>query len=234
LTEQILAIPVTLRTLTVANEQSYSNIRQDWRRLVMNSTADRFAEIGAYFDSLVERYGHNYRGLDYGHPQSQIKRFEVLASVCPLDGKRLLDIGCGFADFADFLRSRYDNVRYTGFDISEQMVRNARLLHPDLDIRRENILTATVDAYDVVTANGIFYLLGDNARPTMQKLIDRMFSIATEAVAFSSLSDVAREQVAGEFYASPSDVLAYCQSLTPRVVLRHDYHDCDFTVFMYK
>jgi SAM-dependent methyltransferase len=200
----------------------------------MTSPPDQFARIAAYFDDLVAKYGRNHRACDYGSPQSQRTRFDVLSTICPLDNKSVLDVGCGFADLATYLHERYRGVSYRGIDVSPEMIRMAHALHPNVAVKSANILTTDVGNYDVVIANGIFYLLGPDAWSVMQKLIARMFEIATEAVAFSSLSSLASNQVPGEFHADPSKVLAYCQTLTPRVALRHDYYDHDFMVFMYK
>ena len=38
----------------------------------------------------------------------------------------------------------------------------------------------------------------------------------------------------GEFYADPVQTLSWCHTLSPFVVLRHDYHSRDFTVYVYK
>jgi hypothetical protein len=76
--------------------------------------------------------------------------------------------------------------------------------------------------------------LGDQAWPMMQQLIERMYDLATKAVAFNSLSAWATDQEASEFYADPLRVVEFCRRLTPRVVLRHDYHSRDFTVYLYK
>jgi cyclopropane fatty-acyl-phospholipid synthase-like methyltransferase len=198
------------------------------------SALDRFSEIGAYYDRLVARYGHDHRACDYGRLESQLAKFEALSTVCALNGKSVLDVGCGFADFSDFLRTKFHGFRYSGLEISPQMVRAARRLHPDLDIRQVNILSQDPGPFDVVMANGIFYLLGKDAWPLMQQLITRMFTIANEAVAFTSLSNLASDKKADEFHADPLAVLGFCQTLTRRLVLRHDYHDRDFTVFLYK
>jgi hypothetical protein len=68
----------------------------------------------------------------------------------------------------------------------------------------------------------------------MQSMIERMFALATRAVAFNSLSTWSSDQQAGEFYADPLQTVQFCRELTPWVVLRHDYHPRDFTVYLYK
>jgi SAM-dependent methyltransferase len=196
-----------------------------------------FDRIAAYYNSLVGEFGHSPRACDYGNPRSQLAKFEVLAQVAPLTGKRILDVGCGFADFADFLIARYGELEYTGVDISPAMIQAARALHPgapNVTLRLANILEDDPGQFDVVTANGIFYLLGDCAPDLMKRLVSRMFEIATTAVAFNSLTSWAADQEQGEFYADPCATVDFCRTLTSRLTLRHDYHTRDFTLYLYK
>ena len=158
-----------------------------------------------------------------------------MTDILPLKGKTMLDIGCGFADFADYLAAEGHDVQYTGYDLCPQMIENAKKRRPDLTLEVRNILfDPPQKKFDVVTANGIFYLLGDNAPELSRRLISAMFDLANEAVAFNSLSSWTTDQEAGEYYADPAETLNFCRTLTPWLSLRHDYHHRDFTVFMYK
>jgi SAM-dependent methyltransferase len=204
---------------------------------VPEELTDPFGRIANFYDGLVRQYGHDPRACDYGRPESQAIKFRVLSEVMPLANTNLLDVGCGFADFATYLQPRFSGIKYSGIDLSSAMVTEACRNHPDLDLRVANVLDASFDrTFDVVTANGIFYLLGELAWSMMRKIIERLYALATSAVAFNSLSAWAKaeDQEAGEYYADPLKVLDFCRQLTPRVVMRHDYHPRDFTVYMYK
>jgi SAM-dependent methyltransferase len=194
-----------------------------------------FHRVSQYYDVLVERFGHDARACDYGRAESQRIKFQVLSEMLDYSGKSVLDVGCGFADFAGYLQERYFGVRYSGIDLSPRMIAQAKSLRPDLDLRVGNLLEADVSGrFDVVVANGIFYLLGDEAPRLMANLVGRMFQIAETAVGFNSLSTWAADQEQGEFYADPMKVLELGRSLARRLVLRHDYHTRDFTVYLYK
>jgi len=193
-----------------------------------------FGKISGYYNDLVNKHGHSHSACDYGHPNSQRIKFEVLSEVTSLSRKRLLDVGCGLADYRNFLSSRFDSVDYTGVDISPRMVEEAQRSHPNEKIILMNILESDPGTFDVVTANGIFYLLGEDARKIMESIIARMFSLASEAVAFNSLSCWAPDPEEKEFYADPRETIEFCRTLSPWVVLRHDYHPRDFTVYLYK
>jgi SAM-dependent methyltransferase len=193
------------------------------------------ATIEDYYKSLIEGFGTSPRACDYGHPNSQQIKFEVLAGVKVLNRKTVLDVGCGFASFASYLSARYAHVEYTGIDITKDFVDYAKNLNPILDLKVLDIMEEDPGStYDLVTANGIFYLLGESAEEKMQALIKRMFELCREAVAFNSLSSWCLDQESNEFYADPVRTVEFCRTLTPWVTLRHDYHPRDFTVFLYK
>jgi SAM-dependent methyltransferase len=158
----------------------------------------------------------------------------VLAEVASLDRKRILDVGCGLADFAGFLKTRYREVQYVGVDISPKMIEEAKKLHPELDLRVQNVLVDDPGRFDFVLASGIFARLGRDAIPVSKKLISRMFECAEYAIAFNSLSAWAPNKEADEFYHDPLETLLFARSLSPWVVLRHDYHPRDFTIYVYR
>jgi SAM-dependent methyltransferase len=198
-------------------------------------SSSAFGRIADYYDRLVNKYGHDPRAADYGRASSQAAKFKVLAEALPLNGASVLDVGCGFADFADFILALHRDVEYHGIDVSPRMVEEARKLHPGVDIRNENLTSVKGESkYDLVVANGIFYLLGEDAWGAMQQLIKRMFILARRAVAFNTLSTWATVQEPGEFYACPEKTLEFCRTLTPRIVLRHDYLRHDFTIYLYR
>lgn len=195
----------------------------------------RSRHIARFYAGLIDRYGHHPCACDYGSRQSQETKFGVLAQVMPLDGKRVLDVGCGFADFAEYLLARHGGLTYEGVDITARMIQEARRLRPGLSLRVLDILSEDPGGpYDLVTANGIFYLLGDDPEARMRQLITRMYELTSCAVAFTSLSTWAGQREPGEFHADPFATVAFCRGLTPWVVLRHDYLPRDFTVYMYR
>jgi SAM-dependent methyltransferase len=193
-----------------------------------------FDAVARYYDGLVAEHGDSARSCDYGDPRSQAAKFRVLAAVEGMRGARLLDVGCGLAHFADYLDEAGLGVTYTGVDLSPAMVQLAKERRPDLDLRQANILEEDLGEFDVVVANGIFYLLGDGAAGLMRSLVERMWAHAGRALAFNSLSTWAPDPEAGEFHADPVETLAWCRELTSKLALRHDYHRRDFTVLAYR
>jgi SAM-dependent methyltransferase len=196
-----------------------------------------FTKIANHYDTLVSEYGHDPRACDYGSSSSQTVKFQVLAEATLPAQPTILDVGCGFADYSDYLVQRLGQgaFTYTGVDLSACMVAKAKDLHPGLELCHSNFLDQDFqDAFDVVNTNGTFYLLGEDAPKIMQALIRKMFAAARCVVTFNSLSTWASKYEPGEFYADPLETLVFCRTLSPRVVLRHDYLPHDFTIYLYK
>jgi SAM-dependent methyltransferase len=191
--------------------------------------------VSKYYSQLLDEHGYDVASVDYGRATSQQKKFEILSQVMSLRGKRVLDVGCGFADFADFLAYKHGDLHYEGVDITPEMVIQARRLHPNLNLRVLDIMSDDPGGpYDLVTSNGIFYLLRTNAESYMYALIRRMYDLSQHAVAFNSLSLWADYQEPGEFYADPIKTLAFCRTLSRRITFRHEYMSRDFTIYMYR
>lgn len=194
-------------------------------------TTTPFSAIADFYDRRVGEFGHDPRACDYGRAESQQRKFSALAESLDYRGRSVLDIGCGFADYADYLKRRQPDLRYAGMDLSSAMIVQARETHPGLDLRVGNILDDPVDErHDIVSANGIFYLLGAEAPVLMRQLVRAMYARCREAVIFNSLSTWASVQEPGEFYADPLETLAWCREISPWVTLRHDYLPHDFLI----
>ncbi len=191
--------------------------------------------IAAYYDRLVERYGYDPRGVDASSQASLDVRYRALSEVVDLSNRTVLEVGCGFGDLGAFICNRYAGVKYTGIDISPRVLERAKQIHPNLRFERISLQEFDdTQRFDVVVAQGIFYLLGDAAEEKAVALIKKMFALATVAVAFSTISAWSDRRDGGEYYADPANVLQQCSLLTRNVVLRHDYHPGDFCIYLYR
>lgn len=190
-----------------------------------------FSRIADFYERRVAEFGHDPRACDYGRAESQQRKFRVLAEAADYTEASVLDVGCGFADYAEYLAARFPGVRYTGVDLSPAMIARARAARPGLDVRVGNILEEAAEpTHDIVSANGIFYLLGADAPVLMRRLVAAMFARCRRGAVFNSLSTWASVHEPGEFYADPAEVVTWCREISPWVTLRHDYLPHDFTV----
>jgi len=188
------------------------------------------------YGELAHRYGIDFRAADWGSRQSQQKRFQVLSEAGDLRGRSVLDVGCGQGDLYAWLKQRKIKTRYTGIDITPQVIEAAGKRFPRVRFCAWDLLDASrrMAPHDYVFSSGIFTHRRTAPFGFLQAMVRRMFELSKRAVAFNCLSTWAAGQQGTEFHADPLKVLAFCRSLSERVVLRHDYHPRDFTVYVYK
>jgi len=188
------------------------------------------------YSELVRQHGVDVRTLGWGSLESQTRRFQVLAEIGKLNGASVLDVGCGLGDLYGWMKKKRLRVRYTGLDITPQMVKMAQERFPLAGFRVGDLLDRSqpVVRYDFVLTSGIFTHRSAFRSEFLMAMVKRMFDISKHAAGFNCLSGWAEEREPGEFHADPLKVLSLCRKLTSRVVLRHDYHPRDFTVYLYR
>ena len=188
------------------------------------------------YESLLKEHGETYRALDWGSRKSQQKRFQILADIGISAGDHILDVGCGLADFNAWLLDHRPGVKYSGIDITPGMVSTARARFTNANILNGTIFDQDLlhDSFDYLVASGIFFLRKDNPKKYMESTIFQMYQFSRKGIAFNSLSAWMQERKDDEFYAVPAEIMEFCKSLSPFVVLRHDYHPGDFTVYVYR
>jgi len=201
---------------------------------------------------MVERYSRRYRDLGYhvrtlgwGSLGQQRYRFEqALAFGLDLTGAEVVDFGCGFGDYYDFLREAGVPLKsYLGLDINPDLLTEARQRHADdpqvafapLDLTRE---PAGGPVGDVGVMLGVLNLnLGDayDNEAYSRQLVSHAFTLVRHALVVDFLSarlcpDYPREDFV--YYHEPTRLLDFALSLTPDVALKHDYQPIPQKEFM--
>jgi len=187
-----------------------------------------------HYEPRIRRSRENYDVLDWASAASQQARFEVLVQNVDLDGRSLLDVGCGLGDLWAFLRARRIDVEYTGVDLSGKMIRAAR--------RRQGggrFIQADVFAednpfgprsFDVVFCSGVFNLNLGNNRRFLTGAIGALMDLAREHVVFNLLHVRAEVQPDRYAYFDPADVAAAIAKHGWDIRVLDDYLPNDFTV----
>src|SRR5512139_2734515 len=115
---------------------------------------------------VLEFFGRHLR-LHGDAPQAvrwtekgQRARYEAFLALCgDLNGRSLLDFGCGKGDLFGFLRGRGVACAYTGVDIHPELIALARGKHPGAEFLARDIEEEPLGrTFDVVVACGVFNL----------------------------------------------------------------------------
>lgn len=198
-------------------------------------------KIDAYYSGKLRDFGPTPRGVDWNSEQSQQVRFEQLARVLPEgSGFSVLDYGCGYGAFLDFLHARGQKPDYMGFDVSDAMIESAQALHAHNEHTSFTAQSAALPSADFVVASGIFSVKMDVATQQWENYvratIERMHALSRKGFAFNLLtaySDPERMRP-DLYYAQPAHYFDLCEGYSRWVALLHDYGLYEFTLIVRK
>ncbi len=193
-----------------------------------------------HYERQLQRHGPTAQGMDWKDSASQELRFDVLCSVCDLDGRSLHEVGAGAGHLVDYLAARGIDAEYSGSDLSPAMIAAARQRHPQVRFRLLDILRAPeLPLADVVVCSGLFHVKLDHPdeawREFLWSMLRRMFTMCREAMSFNLMTDQVDFRSPTLYYADPAEVLEFCRrELSRYVALRHDYPLYEYTVHVYR
>lgn len=188
-----------------------------------------------YWDGRARASLPDLEKLEWSSRRSQRLRFEAFVADHDLDGKTILDIGCGLGDFLALLQEWEIDAEYTGFDISPEMVRQCKRRFPGYRFQAGNILEfSPARRYDYTTAFGIHSIRVPGVRQIMEQVTRHQFALTAIAAHVSLLSD-RFEDFAPHIQAwPPEQLLTLALSITPFVALRHDVLETDVSLTLYR
>jgi ubiquinone/menaquinone biosynthesis C-methylase UbiE len=195
----------------------------DKRRIIERYNA-RFAEHGVSMATMAS-----------GTEARRTMRYEVLLELGIRDGDSVLDLGCGFGDFAGFLQARGIRAHYTGYDINPVLVKAAQARHPNREFEVRDVFAEPFPTFDYIVSSSAFNLplrYEDN-----YAFVSRLFRVchahAHRGVAIDFLSSYVDFRSAEGFHYEPERVLQLAKAITKRVTLRHDYPLFEFCVYLF-
>ena len=157
-----------------------------------------------------------------------------------LAGASILDVGCGFGDFTNYLRCmNIEEYAYTGIDLVGEFIAegNQRFASPKATFWQ----TALEDYYppstfDYVIASGAFNLKleGVDGYEQIRRNLAKMFRLSNIALSADFISDKVDHAHEHNFNSAPETILSMAYGLSKNVILRNDYFPFEFCVTIYK
>ncbi|TAJ12222.1 class I SAM-dependent methyltransferase [Marinilabiliaceae bacterium JC017] len=176
------------------------------------------------------------RALGWKNDHSQQVRYEMLVDIGDLNGCSVLDPGCGYGDFLSYLDERFNQVDYTGLDLVPEFLEEAAHQYA----KRKNcrfylgdFSRIALPRVDYVLASGAFGYKTEDLTYVV-RCIDRFYRTAEKGIAFNMLE---REKFPDHPLLTGhrrDEVMAFCNTICPRVECIDGYLEDDFTVFMHK
>jgi SAM-dependent methyltransferase len=187
------------------------------------------------YDEAFLKYGESPKSLQWYTYRSQALRFRQLVADVEIGGKKILDVGCGLGDLLPFLYAKSDNFRYLGLDISEDFIEVAKKRYEGHEFRTCDPFSQKVKgSFDVVLLSGVLNIKVPNWLEERKQRIKKLYQLANEVAVFNmsgGFKPIPEEPPV--VYADTSEILDFCRTLAPKVILRAHYLTKDFTIDMF-
>jgi SAM-dependent methyltransferase len=199
------------------------------------------------FYAARSEHGDSAMRMGWKSREAQTCRFDQLAKLITEPANEefsVNDLGCGCGDFSEYLRQKgFKGAEYKGFDVSAEMIAEARKLYGQFEGRRfcQIAESGEMSSADYTIASGIFnlkflipehewvYFIFEN--------LNRMLEKSKKGIAFNMLTKYSDPEFKKDelYYADPLHIFDYCKrNFSKNVALLHDYQEYDFTIVVRK
>jgi SAM-dependent methyltransferase len=198
-------------------------------------------KVEEYYSDKITRFGPIPAGADWNSRESQYIRFNQLSKIIDQPASfSILDYGCGYGELYTYLSNKYNNFKYTGFDISPQMIEAAKAKN---ELIKDNFTNnfENIEKSDYVIASGVFSVKLDTpAEEWKQYVLDNLQKINDlneSAFSFNITTIYSDKEHMRDhlFYADPLFFFDYCKkNFSKYVAVLHDYPLYEFTILVRK
>jgi SAM-dependent methyltransferase len=210
-------------------------------RLVSSRPDDQPDYLQPYARAVKRHGGADFRALLWASRRTQEQRFDALLKLADPTGLAVLDLGCGRADFLDFLIARGKSPRrYVGLEgvreLADAAEAKQRDGHDDVDAR---IIVADFVREPRRMRVGADVVFCSGALNTIEgedffKTIANAYAVAGRALVFNFLSSPILAGTNYLFWHERRDVIKFAKTLTPDVEKHEGYIDGDCTIALWK
>lgn len=188
------------------------------------------------YQNSFNRHGEGSKALQWKNYRSAALRYRQLLSDVELEGKSILDAGCGMGDLLPHIYAKADNFQYLGVDIVPEFIDIAKKRYHGHEFRvADPFSNEFTERFDIVVSSGVLNSNRPNWLEERKQKIQKLYEVTDEALAFNMSGSFALlPQGKKVAYANARDILNFCTGLTPKIIFKSHYHPKDFTIIMFK
>lgn len=194
--------------------------------------------IREHYERRVDETRPGYDILDWSSRESQHIRFEVLLRVLrqnftAAERPRLLDVGCGLADLAEYLGREHCDVVYAGADITHKVLGEARRRRPACDLLQADVFAAPPfrpHTFDALYCSGVFNLKLGNNDEFVVRAIGALVALSRRLVVVNMLHRRTRHPYPHCHYFDPETIVRGVERAGLAIDIIDDYLENDFTL----
>ena len=187
------------------------------------------------YQKSLKQYGESPKALLWWDYRSMAIRFRELVKDVAIDGRSVLDAGCGMGDLLPYLYAKSSSFKYLGVDINKGFIEIAKKRYEGHDFKVTDPFSKQLGEFDVVISSGVMNGNYEGWLDRRKRMIKALYQQSKEALAFNmagGLRPIPHDSVIA--YADAQEIFDYCSTLSDEVVLRAHYLHKDFAIVMYK
>jgi SAM-dependent methyltransferase len=198
-------------------------------------------DIAEVFSRRVKSFGETPAGVLWKNSEGQHLRFEILAGI--LDNVQtsqpvsISDFGCGYGALFNFLSEwpELSKMVYSGYDISEEMIRVAWQLinDPRATFAEASQIKQATD-FTLISGTYNLKLLVDEEpwNAYVKSSLRALWPMTKKGLAFNMLDKCHPDQDKDLYYAGAIDFMDFCSKFSRNVTLIDDYPLNEWTIFV--
>ncbi len=181
-----------------------------------------------FYQSSLDKYGVDVRGLHWNSIESQESRFDILLELIPepIESLNIADAGCGFGDLYCYMEQKPNS--YIGLEIMPEMIKEARI-RTECEILHVNILKDRLPQADYYVCSGAMNIL---SRFDTHLFIRRALEYSKKGFVFNILLGEDESMVYNYFQEDEIRIMAKEFGVTCKIVT--GYLERDMSVGFYK
>lgn len=200
----------------------------------------KYKQIEEYYSVHYKSDCPDYYILGWESENAQQLRFQALSDCLDLNGKKILDVGCGVGDFHQYLKRRFKDFNYTGVDILNKMISAAKKKNTEgkficADIFNNNPFEK--NEFDAVFTSGMFNINFGNNKQFIIEAIKLYDFICKDIISFNLLHKDSPDREEMYFYSHPQEICELINKNFPekfKFNIRQGYLKNDFTIICKK
>ena len=192
-------------------------------------------EIREDYENSYRQYGAGPKALLWWDYRSMGVRFHELMKDVPVEGKTIMDAGCGMGDLLPYLYAKSTDFKYLGVDNTASFIDIAKKRYEGHDFKLGDPFGGRIGMFDVVLSSGVMNGNVAGWLKKREKMIAKLWEQTGEVLSFNmagGLKPAKDDSLIA--YADAQVIFEFCKTLTPRAILRSHYLKNDFTVVMFK
>lgn len=184
------------------------------------------------YEALKSNSSYSSR-VGYYDITRQYLRFAEIKHFIGNQSGSILDVGCGNAEFLQFLKATGFDGKYFGIDVCQRLIKEAKNRFPSCKFTQGDILKLKKIKYDYIVASGIFNFNYGQDIYLVKKLLLIMFSLAKRKVIFNGICKQKSKKDRESFFIDQWCLCKWIEKkLNCYIEIRSNIIDFNFTISM--